>query len=140
MSSDWPHRCGLPTHLGRSPGFEEPGPPGNAAPGEIGNFHPSVWERARRSMTLADRTGSDSRSSWKAGTGMTLSRQSHRQAVIENTRVTRRYLLLGAASATGLALVGRSVKADDEPIVITQTHLDHQAPAIPAQGSEPLAL
>ncbi len=53
---------------------------------------------------------------------------SNRQATIDNTRITRRNLLVLGASAAGLSLVSRSVEAgDDEPIVITSTHLDHQA-------------
>ena len=41
---------------------------------------------------------------------MSRSPSSRRQTVIENTRISRRWLLLGAASAAGLALIDRSVR------------------------------
>lgn len=62
---------------------------------------------------------------------MSRSDSTRRQAIIDNTRITRRALLLGTASAAGLAIVGHNAEADDAPIAITSTHMDHQAPAIP---------
>jgi hypothetical protein len=55
---------------------------------------------------------------------------TRRQNVIGNVRVNRRQLILGTGAAA-LSLATRRVVAEDEPIVIIQTHQDHQAPAIP---------
>jgi hypothetical protein len=54
-----------------------------------------------------------------------------RYTVIENTRITRRSLLLGAASATGLVLVGRGIDPAGPALVTATQPSPHAAPAAP---------